>query len=158
MTVTHHVIVRTRSGAEKEFKSAIDWTRIVGLDWDRRVVVNDFDAFREDRASRTVNYGGIASTESPFLFGLTLCCNASDKGTDWGVCCRSCYGDSDNADEGSYIFMDAERTYDFDPADVVIVDGVANVVTIPDGVVGQAGFNLPMPPTSFSAQLREAGL
>jgi hypothetical protein len=29
----------------------------------------------------------------PYTYGLTLCCNAYDKGGDTGVYCRRCYGD-----------------------------------------------------------------
>jgi hypothetical protein len=47
---------------------------VLGLDADGRVVL------------------GMAGGST---FGLTLCCNALDKGTDDGVVCRSCYGADD---------------------------------------------------------------
>lgn len=56
---------------------------VIGLDPEGRVVVRY--GYGEGRQSWT--------------FGLTLCCNASDKGVESGVVCRGCYGDSD---VGSY--------------------------------------------------------
>lgn len=116
MSAKTRIYVKTRSGRNRSFLSEMDPTRIVGLDADGRIVVNDFDAFRPDRASTVRNYGGVDVTESPFLFGLTLCCNASDKGVEDGVVCRGCYGEWDT---GNYVFMNADRTYDFDPAEFV---------------------------------------
>ncbi|GAB3081162.1 hypothetical protein GCM10027053_52190 [Intrasporangium mesophilum] len=51
--------------------------RVQGLSDEGRVVVDD-------------GYG--------YLFGLTLCCDAYDKGSVGGACCRACYGD----DAGEY--------------------------------------------------------
>lgn len=35
------------------------------------------------------------SPDGGWTFGLTLCCNAVDKGVEDGVVCRGCYGDTD---------------------------------------------------------------
>src|SRR3712207_3370486 len=40
-------------------------------------------------------------------FGLTLCCNAYDKGFEDGVYCRACYG----GDEGNYLFKFGRETF-----------------------------------------------
>lgn len=72
--------------------------RIVGCDPEGRIVVNDLD---------------FPDSSAPFLFGLTLCCQASDKGVENGVVCRACYDDSDI---GSYLYPDAAGNYaDLDP-------------------------------------------
>jgi len=52
--------------------------RVIGMSAERRIVVQD-EGF-------------------PWTFGLTLCCNAYDKGTEHGAACRACYGD----DAGEY--------------------------------------------------------
>lgn len=66
--------VRFESGATREVYNP---DHIVGLSADGRIVVDD-------------GYG--------YLFGLTLCCNAYDKGYSDGVFCRKCGGD----DAGEY--------------------------------------------------------
>lgn len=33
------------------------------------------------------------SDGSEYLYGLTLCCQASAKGSEYGIVCRACYGD-----------------------------------------------------------------
>lgn len=57
---------------------------VIGLDPEGRVVVR---------------YMGGYSRAGGWLFGLTLCCNASDKGVEDGVVCRGCY---DTIDVGAY--------------------------------------------------------
>lgn len=37
----------------------------------------------------------VVKTTFGTIFGLTLCCNAFDKGIDTGVVCRACYGSYD---------------------------------------------------------------
>lgn len=159
MPTTPLITVRTRSGRMRRFRSGLDHTRIVGLDADGRVVVNDFDAFKADRASRPVTYGGITSTESPFLFGLTLCCNASDTGTEDGVVCRACYGTRSPYDEGAYLFMNADRAYDLDPAVDVCVGptntGIHFVPVIPDDAIAADAEPVEVP--SFAEQMSAAG-
>ena len=53
--------------------------RVAGLDPEGRIVVH----FYPD------------SPDGGWRFGLTLCCHATDKGTEVGVVCRGCYGDAD---------------------------------------------------------------
>lgn len=79
------------SGETREIADFYEPERVVGLDPEGRILVND---------------GG------DFLFGLTLCCNASDKGTESGIACRGCYGTEET---GAYYF---EAHY-ADVADVV---------------------------------------
>lgn len=83
--------VRTVSGVSRRIPADID--NVVGLDSEGRIVVDSF---------------GSLTTAKPkgddFLFGLTLCCNAFDKGCEDGVYCRSCYGD----DAGAYHFRSTD--------------------------------------------------
>jgi hypothetical protein len=80
------MIIHTASGATKPLPEDLDPERVAGLDPEGRIVVDDFDA-------RAKGEG--------FLFALTLCCNASDKGTEHGVVCRGCYSD---AEVGDYLW------------------------------------------------------
>lgn len=68
--------IRFQSGATRALHADLA-KRVQGLTANGRVVVDD-------------GYG--------YLFGLTLCCNAYDKGVEDGVVCRSCYG----SDTGEY--------------------------------------------------------
>lgn len=92
----------TKSGARKEIPANLKLERIAGLDPEGRIVVND--------------------SAPSFLFGLTLCCNASDKGAADGIVCRGCYGmDGDLAvsrdgrkviaDTGDYLFPTPDGSY-----------------------------------------------
>lgn len=90
--------IRTASGAHVRLPANLDPRRVAGLDGEGRIVVDDFNA----RNSETRTVAGYPSY--PHMFGLTLCCNASDKGTEDGIVCRSCYGCKPNADEGNYLF------------------------------------------------------
>lgn len=65
----------TKSGARKEIPEGIELERIIGLDEEGRIVI--FDEWMS------------------CPFGLTLCCNAFDKGMEDGVGCRGCYGFQD---------------------------------------------------------------
>lgn len=68
MSVT---VITCQSGVTRLVKYAVsDDTPVLGLDEDNRVVVDV--------------YG--------HRFGLTLCCDAFDKGSDDTVVCRACYG------------------------------------------------------------------
>lgn len=80
----------TESGATKALPADLDPERVVGLDPEGRIVTDPFDA--------------LAHPDEPgaFLFGLTLCCNASDKGVEDGVVCRGCYSDEE---VGSYLWF-----------------------------------------------------
>jgi len=76
--------ITTVSGATRALPEHIDPKDVIGLDGDGRVVVKlDW-----------MDYG----------FGLTLCCDAFDKGCEDGVFCRACYGGKPDADEGNYLF------------------------------------------------------
>lgn len=83
----------TESGRTKDLPAALNLERVAGLDHDGRIVVDDFDALHGD---------------GPFLYALTLCCNASDKGVEDGVVCRGCYG----YDEiGAYLYPTPDRSF-----------------------------------------------
>lgn len=80
-------VIRTVSGATKELPDWLDPTpgsdpEVLGLDQDGRIVVHH-------------DWMGDAHA-----YGLTLCCNAYDKGVEHGVVCRACYGD----ESGNYLF------------------------------------------------------
>lgn len=92
----------TASGRTRMLPTTLDPGRVVGLDRDGRIVVNDFDAFNAE--PRVI--GGYTMT--PFLFGLTLCCDASDKGLEHGVVCRGCYG---SAETGNYLYRAEDGTF-----------------------------------------------
>lgn len=85
----------TASGRTATLPKGLDLARVAGLDEDGRIVVDDFDARN-------------ATTEGAFMFGLTLCCNASDKGVEDGVVCRGCYGFNET---GNYLFRAADGTF-----------------------------------------------
>lgn len=83
--------ITTRSGRTRELPEGLDVVRVVGLDDAGRFVVDDFGALG-------------CEPEGDHLFGLTLCCNAYDKGFEDGVYCRACCGGAPNADGGQYLF------------------------------------------------------
>lgn len=66
--------ITTESGRTRVLPAHVDADTVVGLDRAGRIVV------QEDWMG-----GG--------FFALTLCCDAWDKGTESGICCRACYGD-----------------------------------------------------------------
>lgn len=81
---------------------------VVGLDTEGRIVVDQF---------------GVLDLAEPknddFLFALTLCCNTSDKGLEYGVACRGCLREDDT---GDYLFFD-ETTGTFPGLDQIIDGG-----------------------------------
>lgn len=108
---TFHVF--TASGQVREIpEHFVD--EVVGLDGAGRIVVDQFGALNKEEPSR-----------NDFLFALTLCCNASDKGIEDGVVCRGCYRDDDT---GDYLFFD-ETTGTFPGLDP-IRDGNSYVVML----------------------------
>ena len=93
----------TKSGRIKALPESLDQSRVAGLDDEWRIVVDDFDA----RNAEPIPIGnGILM--QPHMFGLTLCCNASDKGVEDGVVCRGCYSE---ADVGNYIFREPDGEF-----------------------------------------------
>lgn len=89
----------TVSGRRRELPEGLDPKRVAGVDEDSRIVMADPEG---DEAP-------------PFLFGLTLCCNAYDKGVEHGIVCRGCYGDDDI---GNYLWRDEDGDYyGLDPVD-----------------------------------------
>jgi hypothetical protein len=107
----------TASGARRELPESIDLEKVAGLDMEGRIVVDWFDARNPENVPVMREYAdGQKFLDRPHLFGLTLCCNASDKGTEFGVVCRACYGAKRNADEGWYLFKEDDGTFpDLDP-------------------------------------------
>lgn len=92
----------TVSGRSRDLPDDLEHRRVAGLDPEGRIVVDDFDA-RNRPADQPEGALG-----APFLFGLTLCCNASDKGVEDGVVCRGCYG----YDEvGAYLFREPDGSF-----------------------------------------------
>lgn len=90
---------------KEEYPGQLTRDKIVGLDADGRIVVDMFDARHSDR-------------KDAYLFGLTLCCNASDKGTESGVVCRGCYGTTDT---GHYIWREQDGSFaDVDPIETIV--------------------------------------
>lgn len=85
-------MIRTASGRTRDLPEHVNPEQVRGLDEDGRIVVADFD--------------GNAGAE--FLFGLTLCCNAYDKGGENSIYCRGCYGDDD---VGNYLWRNDDGTY-----------------------------------------------
>jgi len=92
----------TESGRRKRLPDGLDPQRVAGLDEDGRIVVDDFDA----RNAAPITIAG--HTTNPFMFGLTLCCNASDKGVEDGIVCRGCYG---SQDVGNYLYREDDGTF-----------------------------------------------
>lgn len=91
---------------DPSFPGSITRDMIAGLDTDGRIVIDQWGA----RTSTTSPSGGRA-----FMFGLTLCCNASDKGTEHGVVCRSCFS---SAESGNYLFREPDGSFPgLDPID-----------------------------------------
>jgi len=103
--MTH--ILTTKSGRKVTVDSdeLAQSGRIVGADPEGRIVVNDFDAFNAP------------AEHHPFLFGLTLCCQASDKGVENGIVCRGCYAYDET---GSYLYREADGSFPgLDPIDTL---------------------------------------
>lgn len=77
--------ITTKSGRTATLMAHVDQSLVLGLDRDGRIVMDSTD------------------DDCGFLFALTLCCQAYDKGASDGVVCRSCYGMDD---VGAYLFID----------------------------------------------------
>ena len=93
---------------KQEYPGQVTESCVAGLDPDGRIVIDQWDA-----------RGQPYNPDSParFLFGLTLCCNASDKGTEHGVVCRGCYS---NNDTGSYLFRAQDGSFpELDPVESI---------------------------------------
>ena len=103
------VRIVTASGRQRDLPPTLTDPegRVVGLDEDGRIVVDNFGT-----SSRPYH-------EGDFVFGLTLCHDASDKGVEDGVVCRACYGDADTgADAGNYLFRAPDGSFPgLDPVD-----------------------------------------
>lgn len=82
--------IKTASGRTRRVPAHVDTTTILGLDEDGRVVVQ---------------LDWMAEGPEPYAFGLTLCCDAFDKGAEHGVVCRACYGAKPPHDSGNYLFF-----------------------------------------------------
>jgi hypothetical protein len=82
--------ITTASGRTRDLPEHVDAAKVVGLDPDGRIVVEDF------------------GPDPTFVFGLTLCCNAYDKGVENGIVCRNCYSYEEN---GAYLFRRSDGTY-----------------------------------------------
>lgn len=110
--------ITTASGRTRDLPADLDLEIVAGLDPDGRIVVDWFDGLNPDRKPTKIGEHTLAVS----LFGLTLCCNASDKGCGGvvGVVCRGCYGEEE---VGRYLYRDEEtKTFpELDP--VVSVDG-----------------------------------
>lgn len=117
----------TVSGRRKVLPETWESDReVVGLDADGRIVVDWFGAREKPYNSHW--------SQRPFIFGLTLCCNASDKGMEDGVGCRGCYGLEGElavardgrkviADAGNTMFMAPDGTFPgLDPIDHIEED------------------------------------
>lgn len=100
-------LITTASGRSRRVAAHVDTTEILGLDQDGRVVVQQ-DWMR----------GGSQGT---YAFGLTLCCDAYDKGMEDGVYCRACHGEKSD-DAGNYLYEDADGNYPgLDPVESIVV-------------------------------------
>lgn len=77
--------IKTKSGRTRRVRSDVNPRTIVGLDQEGRVVVRE--PWMDD-----------------YAFGLTLCCDAWDKGLDDCVVCRACLG-AKSGDTGHYMQM-----------------------------------------------------
>ena len=81
--------IKTASGRTRRVAPHIDIDTILGLDLAGRIVVHE-------------------EWMGEHAFGLTLCCNAYDKGVEDGVVCRGCYG----YDEvGDYLYREVDGTF-----------------------------------------------
>lgn len=103
------MIITTKGGRTKELPEHMDPARVAGLDEDGRIVVDDFGAR---------SYSGPAK-DRPHMFGLTLCCNAYDKGYEDGVYCRRCAGAKPHADVGNYLFPMNDAYPDLDEVESI---------------------------------------
>lgn len=83
--------ITTESGRTKHLPAHIERDRVIGLDPEGRIVVDDFGALTKPYELHPV-------LGAPTVFALTLCCNAYDKGAEGGVVCRKCYSYDETGD------------------------------------------------------------
>lgn len=103
-------ILRTKGG-RTAFVHSDDLARserIAGLDPDGRIVVDDFDARNSEPEVRGPYADGRSYVHRPFMFGLTLCCQASDKGVEDGIVCRGCYSYEET---GNYLYKEDDGSF-----------------------------------------------
>lgn len=85
----------TQSGRTKRLPDHLEQKDVLGLDAEGRIVVRlDF--------------------MTDYAYGLTLCCNAFDKGMEDGVYCRACYG-AKSDDTGAYLDVVDGKVVGLDP-------------------------------------------
>lgn len=100
--------IRTIGGRTRRLPDHVDLDGVRGLDPEGRIVVDPFP-------------GHLQPPE--YLFALTLCCDAYDKGSMGAVVCRACYGAAPDADIGDYLFRRDDGTYPgLDPVEEVTTD------------------------------------
>lgn len=75
---------------ESEYPGQFTQKDVMGLDQEGRIVINPFQERDPD-----------------YLFGLTLCCDAFDKGAENGSVCRCCYG----PESGSYLWKEEDGSF-----------------------------------------------
>lgn len=81
--------ITTASGRTRELPAHVDPGTVIGLDQAGRIVV-------------------LEDWMNGYAFGLTLCCDAWDKGAEDGIVCRSCYSSEET---GHYMFLRNDGTY-----------------------------------------------
>lgn len=85
---------------EAEYPGQFTENDVKGLDQEGRIVVDMFHGKPAD-----------------YLFGLTLCCNAFDKGVENGVVCRCCYG----SEHGHYLWATEHGNFPkLDPVESIV--------------------------------------
>lgn len=110
-------ILKTVSGRTKQipdfpqkqgYPGQVTESCVAGLDPDGRIVIDPW-------GERNKSYD--PEDRARYLFGLTLCCNASDKGTEHGVVCRGCYSSHDT---GSYLYQAQDGSFpELDPVESI---------------------------------------
>lgn len=99
----------TKSGRTRRLPLHVDVEKVAGLDPDGRIVVDDFDARNPEKEGfNYTDWDGTVRESPPSMFGLTLCCNAYDKGVEGGVVCRKC---RDDRDIGAYLYREPDGTF-----------------------------------------------
>lgn len=136
--------IRTASGKTSRVPDHVDLRKIVGLDSEGRIVVDDYRAFATPPAAPD-------SLTRPFLFALSACCAAYDKGGESGVYCRSCYGD----EAGDYLFFrNADGSWlGLDP--MVEIRTSAPMTDELDGLAAERGVEVKRFPTTVSLRCSE---
>jgi hypothetical protein len=110
----------TKSGARKILPPHVNLEIVAGLDEEGRIVVDNFDAFHAPYVPWT-SKDLETYVSHPFLFGLTLCCDAYDKGMEDGIYCRACYGEKMGDEAGHYLYKAEDGSFPgLDPVEVVL--------------------------------------